>query len=433
MEDLVARRPTRLLAAVWPRVAALCDQGCAVHLALQDVDPVPGQASLDALGSRDLAISIGYAVPRRDRWTAIAERLSERPPAPDLDEDEAPKAAAALPAPSRLRTALPADPGILAYLRQLDLDLVVLTDLEATDGAQFDYLLACRQLRIATEAVELESEDAADADQVSDQTQAQRPVAPSPGGLSLVLSRAVLWTVLLGNQLGPPLRRLLGMSEEAGVQKSLKARLQDAYVERVFPWLVSGLLRLLPGTHPVLLDLSRQLSPMKLGEMMTIETAMAAACQGSGPIIFGPWTADIDTELLFWIPFLRWYRRRYQIDRSRIVTVSRDDTRSWYEGVGGRYLDIGELYSVEDVAGLDAQRTEELTKRNKQYAFTRADQIICRKVSKRLSAARLNVLHPRTMHALFERYMTEVNGHAYLAAYTRYQPLSIKPAKVRQL
>lgn len=225
----------------------------------------------------------------------------------------------------------------------------------------------------------------------------------------------------------------MGLSEEAGVRKSLRASLQDAYVGRVFPWLVSGLLRLLPGTHPVLLDLSRQLSPAKLGEMMTIEAAMAAACQGSGPIIFGPWTADIDTELLFWIPFLRWYRRRYQIDRSRIVAVSRDDTRSWYEGVGGRYLDIGELYSVEDVAGLDAQRTEELTRRNKQYAFTRADQIICRKVSKRLSAARLNVLHPRTMHALFERYMTEVNGHAYLAAYTRYQPLSIKPAKVRQL
>ena len=425
----VVLKRASLLDSIQPRLEKLHEDGCAIHLALQDVNPGPARDDLAALWARGPSISIGYAVPRRDRWTEIARRYAETQHRP-MEDDEP----SARPAPSaaqlQMRAALPADPGILTYLRELDLDLVILTDLAARDGGQFDYLLACRSLNIATEVIEPAADDAADSEQVPGSTAAVQPGRPADAVPAPAHPwRAALWAVLLGGQLS----RLLGLSDRAGRRKSLLERAQDIYVQGLFPRLIYAFVRLLPGTHPVLLDMSRQLSPAKLGEMLTIEAAMADACKGSGPIIFGPWTEDIATELLFWVPFVRWYRRRYKLDRDRIVVVSRDDTRSWYEGVGGRYLDIGELYSVEDVAALNAQRAEELSKRNKQYAFTRADQIICRKVAKRLSAARLNVLHPRTMHALFERYMKEVSGHAYVAAYTRYQPLTIKPAKVRQL
>ena len=426
-----------LIGAVQSRIQALYDEGCAVHLALQGLDLPPGQETLAALWADASSISVGYAIPRRDRWKPISERLAQPPPRAAGPEDEdLPEPPARSAAQLHMRAALPADPGVLAYLRQLDLDLAILTDLGAQEISQFDYLLACRQLNIPTELIELPGESPAesgDAEAPIVAIPAERPRDPYVEPARSLFWRAALWATLLGDQLGPPLLRVLGFSDKGGVRRSPLDRLQDTYVERVFPWLVSGLLRMLPGTHPVLIEMSRQLSPAKLHEMMSIETAMADACRGSGPIIFGPWTADIDTELVFWIPFLRWYRRRYQIDRDRIVVVSRDDTRSWYEGVGGRYIDVNELYSVEDVDALGEQRTEELTKRNKQFAFTRADQVICRKVAKRLSAARLNTLHPRTMHVLFERYMSEVSGHAYVASYTRYQQLSIKPAKVRQL
>ena len=410
----VLKRPSAAEAAR-AQIEAQCMEGAAVHLAFQDLSG--DRAALIELCARHPSISVGYAIPRRDRWSALARDLAQGQRRPDMDEDEQDEAPAA--GAQKMRAALPPDAGVLAYLEELDLDRLILTDLDSADSVQFDYLLACRRLRLPAQLMLI---DAADTEDPAAAAGPPSPLEPPRASLS---GQAALWATRIGE--------LFGGGDGLGSRRGLVTRLQDAYVSQLFPKLISFCMGLLPGSHPVLDELSKQLNPSKLSELMSIETDMAMACRGSGPIIFGPWTGDIDSEILYWVPFLRWYRKRYHIDRERIIVVSRGDTRTWYEGVGGRYIDVAELYSPEETAELDQQRSDELNRRKKQYGFTDADKAICRKVSKRLSAAGLNVLHPRTMQVLFERYFSDVGGHAFISSYTRYQKVNIKPAKVRQL
>ncbi len=48
------------------------------------------------------------------------------------------------------------------------------------------------------------------------------------------------------------------------------------------------------------------------------------------PVIIGPWTGEVGFELIYWIPFVRWVLRKYQIPADRLWVVSRGGTRSWY-------------------------------------------------------------------------------------------------------
>ncbi len=64
------------------------------------------------------------------------------------------------------------------------------------------------------------------------------------------------------------------------------------------------------------------------------------------PILVGPYLGSFDTELLLWIPFLRWALRTFKIPRERVTCLSRGGAEAWYEGVGNRYIDAFELTSV---------------------------------------------------------------------------------------
>ena len=58
--------------------------------------------------------------------------------------------------------------------------------------------------------------------------------------------------------------------------------------------------------------------------------ALRAAAAGSGPIMVGPWLSEVGYEALYWVPFVRWFTRQYDVDPERIVTVSRGGVAPWY-------------------------------------------------------------------------------------------------------
>ena len=64
------------------------------------------------------------------------------------------------------------------------------------------------------------------------------------------------------------------------------------------------------------------------------------------PILAGPYLGSFDTELLLWIPFLRWALSAFKIPRDRVTCLSRGGAEAWYEGLGNRYIDAFELTSV---------------------------------------------------------------------------------------
>jgi hypothetical protein len=65
------------------------------------------------------------------------------------------------------------------------------------------------------------------------------------------------------------------------------------------------------------------------------------------PVIIGPWTGEVGFELIYWIPFVRWVLRTYQIAADRLWVVSRGGTRGWYGEIAARYVDAFEFYSPD--------------------------------------------------------------------------------------
>ena len=57
--------------------------------------------------------------------------------------------------------------------------------------------------------------------------------------------------------------------------------------------------------------------------------ALDDVARGQGPIVVGPWTGEVGFEVLYWIPFLEWFRTRWHVSPDRLVIMSRGGVESW--------------------------------------------------------------------------------------------------------
>ena len=87
-----------------------------------------------------------------------------------------------------------------------------------------------------------------------------------------------------------------------------------------------------------------------------LEREIAYVARGRGPIIAGPWLSEVGFEVLYWIPFLRWFQDRYRIDAERIVAISRGGVAEWYGGIAGRYVEIFDHLSPEEFGRRNRER-----------------------------------------------------------------------------
>jgi hypothetical protein len=89
---------------------------------------------------------------------------------------------------------------------------------------------------------------------------------------------------------------------------------------------------------------------------LAVEDELATVAAGRCPIIAGPWLAEVGYEVLYWLPFLRWFQREYRVDPARIVAFSRGGVEHWYRDVAGRYADIFDHLSPEELSSLNESR-----------------------------------------------------------------------------
>lgn len=420
------------LAGVRPQIEALLEGGHGVHLGLGGRADEAAIAVVDLCGAYP-KLSVGYAIARTDEWRGVAVRL--RDSLADPSSEDAAKVSGPLsrPAAAGMAAALPPDEGVRAYLRQLDLDLVLLVGEDGPASFIADYASACRSLGLACAPLASTPEGA--------RAQAAAPAsagAASSGAPSLIRTPA-LWTpALWATRAWDSMTRASdedALAKTAGpaAKPGFAARLGDAYARRVFPGLAGIGARLAPASRPLLkARLERELDHGLLANEMSAEAAIIRAAQGEGPVVCGPWTGDPDLELLYWIPFLRWCRRRYKIDKERLVCVSGGDCAAWYEGLG-TYLDLSELFEPEAQRALERDRRLELQRRGKKFGATDADRQIFRRLDRRLAFRGFGVLSPWVMHLLFERYWAGEAGPLFLAEHARHQPLKIKEKRARQL
>ncbi|SME98520.1 hypothetical protein SAMN06265365_107177 [Tistlia consotensis] len=120
------------------------------------------------------------------------------------------------------------------------------------------------------------------------------------------------------------------------------------------------------------------------------------------PILVGPWTTEIGFEILYWIPFLRYFARRRGVPPGRLIAISRGGAQSWYDGVCDGYLDLFDLMSVEEfVERTTAQEAQAGGKKGFGVLPTDFEMEIYRRAAEKLGLEDYAFLSPSVMYTMF--------------------------------
>jgi hypothetical protein len=137
-------------------------------------------------------------------------------------------------------------------------------------------------------------------------------------------------------------------------------------------------------------------------EADTIDQEIARLAAGRGPIVAGPWLAEVGYEVLYWIPFLRWFQDAFGITRDRLVVVSRGGMEAAYREIAGSYVDIFDLMTPAQLAARNAERRSSREGGGqKQSAASALDDELLAAARSRLGLSSSAVCHPSLMFRLF--------------------------------
>lgn len=139
-----------------------------------------------------------------------------------------------------------------------------------------------------------------------------------------------------------------------------------------------------------------------LREAADLDERIAAIGRSGRTIIAGPWLAEVGYEVLYWIPFLRWFADAYGVTPDRLVILSRGGMETAYAGLAGSYADIFDFLTPEQLASRNAERqaTQE-GGGQKQSDLSPLDRELIERASSSLGLKNVAVLHPSMMFRLF--------------------------------
>lgn len=158
----------------------------------------------------------------------------------------------------------------------------------------------------------------------------------------------------------------------------------------------------------------------------TVEREIAAVARGRRPIIVGPWLSEVGFEVLYWIPFLRWFEDRYRVDRERVVAVSRGGIADWYRDVADRYVEIFDHVTPETFSIRNAQRREEHESGGqKQTVQGSLDRDILSAAMHQTGLENAAVCHPSLMYRLFTEFWLGNRAVDLVLSHTRHLRLSV--------
>ena len=163
----------------------------------------------------------------------------------------------------------------------------------------------------------------------------------------------------------------------------------------------------------------------------SIRRALEKMASAGRPILAGPWLGEVGFELLYWVPFLRWFSEEYRVPRERIIAVSRGGSAAaWYAPFASRSYDALAYMAVEDFRRRNSERSGGLGEQ-KQVAVAPLDAEIIDRVEK-TEGSRLSPLHPSMMYTLFAPYWWGHRPIEWVRQFLRFVPLQ-PPAVVSDL
>lgn len=177
---------------------------------------------------------------------------------------------------------------------------------------------------------------------------------------------------------------------------------------RVVPSLLRQELDQVPA-GPIVASLTRELERLR---------------KTSGPILVGPWISEVGFEVLYWAPFLNWAITRYGLDSRRLIVVSRGGARLWYQHIGAEYVDVFDLFTVDEYRTGNEERWSERG-HQKQFEMTGMEREILDRARRKLGLDEAHVLHPSVMYKLLRFYWYEKASVRLLTEHTDYRRLTL--------
>jgi hypothetical protein len=141
------------------------------------------------------------------------------------------------------------------------------------------------------------------------------------------------------------------------------------------------------------------------------------------PIIAGPWLGEVGFELLYWVPFLRWFADRFDVPPERLIVVSRGGTSSWYRPFASRYCDVFEQVTPDAFRGQHDARVRDLGEQ-KQTRLTEFDRELIDAATRKANVSDSSLLHPSRMYEVLNPYWWGHLSSGWVHQHTRYARLS---------
>jgi hypothetical protein len=132
-----------------------------------------------------------------------------------------------------------------------------------------------------------------------------------------------------------------------------------------------------------------------------LERDLAALVSSSDVVVAGPWLGEVGFELLYWVPFLRWFARRFEVPPDRLLVVSRGGTASWYRPFSTRYREIFDYVTPEQFRHLHDERVAANGEQKQTQVLTFEHQLL-RQVTE--DVEHRTMLHPSSMYRLFNPF-----------------------------
>jgi hypothetical protein len=142
---------------------------------------------------------------------------------------------------------------------------------------------------------------------------------------------------------------------------------------------------------------------------------------GRDTIIVGPWLGEVGFELLYWVPFLRWFAATFNVAPDRLLIVSRGGTASWYRPFASGYRDIFDYLTPEEFR----QRHDERVAANgeqKQTQVLAFERQVLRELTKDVHSR--SMLHPSTMYGLFNPFWWGHVDVEWVQRFAKYERLT---------
>ena len=166
-------------------------------------------------------------------------------------------------------------------------------------------------------------------------------------------------------------------------------------------------------------------------EVAEIAREIAGMAAGTGPIVVGPWLAEVGYEVLYWIPFLRWLVDAHGIPRERLIAVSRGGLETMYDELAGRYVDIFDLMTPQELAAANARRqTEHEGGGRKQTGTSGLEADLVARVKGHLSVPDARVCQPAFLFRMFRNVWHGNLPVDVFTTHTRYATKTLETTRM---